>query len=91
MTNSKYILVIFIFFSPTLFAQQENIDFEPDIKALNELGVQIIGNKSDEEKAIVNKEYTAILKALIAKEGSFDYNFKSLKTISILKAHDLKV
>jgi hypothetical protein len=92
MNNIKYTFVIFfLFLSTLLFSQNERINFEKEISSLNELGQQIIGNESDAQKLLINKEYTSFLKALISKEGSFDYNFEALKTISVLQAHHLKI
>jgi len=92
MSNVKYIFFLFfLFFSTLLFSQNEAINFEKEIDSLNELGQQIIGLETDAQKQLVNKQYTSILKGLITKEGSFDYHFKELQTISILQAPHLKI
>ena len=91
MTYHRYILVLFIAFNFTLFAQETNIEFGADLNLLNDLGQQIISSKTDEQRITANKEYASILKSVINKEGSFDYDFKALKTISVLQAHNLKI
>jgi hypothetical protein len=91
LTYSKYILAFFVIFSTTLFAQKTTIEFGSAIKSLNDLGRRVIDSETDEAKYSANKEHTSVLKSLINKDGSFDYNFESLKTISVLQAHNLKI
>ena len=81
MTNSKYILAFFVIFSTTLFAQKKTIEFGSAIKSLNDLGRRVIDSETDEAKYSANKEHTSVLKSLINKDGSFDYNFESLKVL----------
>lgn len=67
------------------------MNFDAAISNLNDLGQQIISSETDEKKYIANNNYTIALKELIHNNTSFNYNFDSLKTISILKANNLKI
>tara|TARA_B100000809_G_C15084432_1_gene510877 strand:+ start:586 stop:1431 length:846 start_codon:yes stop_codon:yes gene_type:complete len=80
-----------VIFSTSLFAQKTTTEFDKSIKSLNDLGRRVIDSETDEEKYSANKEHTSVLKGLISKDGSFDYNFESLKTISVLQANNLKI
>ena len=91
MKNLKYILVFFTAFNATLFAQKTTVEFDADIITLNALGKQIIGAETDELKYKANKEYRTLIKRVIQKKGSFEYNFNTLKTVSILQKNKLKI
>ncbi len=91
MTISKYIFVLLIAFSSSLFSQTTEVSFVNDIENLNNLGKEILGGETDEKKYNANKKHTSILKDIINKSGSFDYDFNSLKSISVLQAHNLKI
>ena len=67
------------------------MNFDTEISNLNTLGKEIIGSKTDSGRFEANKQYSTELKELINKASSFDFLFDSLKTISILKAEDLKI
>lgn len=58
---------------------------------MNELGKEIITADNDEDKLKANSQFKTELNELIKTDGSFDYEFDSLKTISILKANNLKI
>jgi hypothetical protein len=73
------------------FSQKFEPDFTKEIIVLNAFGKEIISNTDDEAKYAANEKFKSALKELIQKNGSFDYQFDSLKTISILKAHQLKI
>jgi len=66
-------------------------DFEKIISELNTYGTQIISNIPDEEKYDANTKFKSKLKEALNYPGSFDYNFDSLKTISIIKENALKI
>lgn len=86
MKHLSYIFLLLI--SANLCIGQ---DFTNDIKKLNELGKEILASENDEDKLKTNALYKTELNTLINKDNSFEYNFDSLKTISILKAHNLKI
>lgn len=90
MIRSNFILLLFICLSFSSFSQKVGV-FDQEIKSLNSIGKEIIGSETDEEKYRANKKFKSEIKTLIENNASFDYDFKSLTTISILKSADLKV
>ncbi|MDF1673013.1 MAG: hypothetical protein P1U41_05885 [Vicingaceae bacterium] len=66
-------------------------DFSNEITRLNQLGKEILAAETDEAKLETNSVYKTELNNLINKENSFEQSFDSIKTISILKAHNLKI
>lgn len=90
MTNIKYIIILLIGVNSIAFAQTE-VNFDIEITHLNNLGKEIITSETDEVKHKANTNYKKALKELIDKKQSFSFEFDSLKTISILKAGDLKI
>ncbi len=70
-----------------IFAQ----NFDAQIKELNALGKAIISSTTNEEKHVANSKFESTLKELLSNNASFEYSFDSLKSISILKAHQLKI
>jgi len=86
----NYILVLLISISSYAHAQTE-VNFDSEISELNNLGKEIIGSETDEAKYIANEKYKVAIIELINNNSSFNYNFDSLKTISILKANELKI
>lgn len=90
MKKFKYIIILLIGINSFAYAQT-NTDFSNDIKKLNELGKAILAAENDEEKLKANIQFKSELNELIKTDDSFDYQFDSLKTISILKAHQLKI
>ncbi len=91
MTTHKYIFILFISISSHTFAQKETINFDSEINYLNNLGKEIIGEKTDIEKNKINNSYKSVVLELILNIASFDYNFDSLKTMSVLKNGNLKI
>ncbi len=92
MKKSKQILfLLFIGIYSFSFAQNE-INFNEQITELNALGKEILASEDDDGKYAANIKYKAALKDLISNEGTFEYNFKDLKTTcSVLQAHNLKI
>ncbi|MBL4669319.1 MAG: hypothetical protein JKY30_08660 [Flavobacteriales bacterium] len=88
--NKHIILFLFIGLQTFIFAQTE-ANFDKQIEKLNNYGKQIITSENDEGKYTANENYKTILKEVLEKNASFNYNFDSLKTISILKENDLKI
>lgn len=66
-------------------------DFSNEITHLNQIGKEILAAENDEDKLKTNVQFKSELNKLIKTDGSFDFQFDSLKTISILKAHKLKI
>jgi hypothetical protein len=91
LKKSYFILLLIISYSLSGFSQNEEVNFDSEITVLNLLGKNILTSEADDAKHKVNSDYKSALKELINKKGSFDFNFDSLKTISILKSNDLKI
>ncbi len=91
MIKFKFILLLFSCSSITAFSQKIEVNFNNEILLLNTIGKQIIGSETNDERYKANKNYKATLKKLINNEASFNYQFDSLKTISILKVNNLKI
>lgn len=83
----RRLLIILFFISNYCYAQ----DFTEQISKLNNIGKVIISNVSDEKKLEANSQFKTELKSVINESASYEYNFDSLKTISILKAGNLKI
>jgi hypothetical protein len=91
LKKSKFILsFLFIGIYSVSFAQNV-VTFDDQIAELNILGKQILTNESDEAKYQANAKYKATLKTAIETQASFDYDFSKLKTISVLKANNLRI
>jgi len=86
-----FAFILLISFTVNLFAQKNELNFTNKILNLNEIGKKIISEESDSLKMIYNQKYNKLLLSTIQQKGSFEYNFDSLKTISILKANNLKI
>ena len=71
-----------------LFVFGQTISLADYEKELNTLSLDIINNDSDESKLMVNEEFKALLLKTIRAEGSFDYDFKGIQAISILKSNE---
>ncbi len=91
MVRFNLIFVFFFCVSTTTFSQKTEVNFDAEIAALNTLGERIISSETDESKYKANAAYKIALKELITKKHSFDYHFDSLKTLSVLKANNLKI
>lgn len=91
MTKKKFILLLLICSSTALFSQKTEVNFNKEIAVLNVLGKEILSGETDEDKYKINNNYKISLQDLINKKGSFNYQFDSLKTISILKTNNLKI
>jgi hypothetical protein len=84
----KFISILFsIFLFNVLYSQ----NFDKEITNLNRLGKEIIASPIDDSKKEANNSFKAALRELINSPGSFDFNFDSLESISILQEHNLKV
>ena len=85
MLKSLYLILLVI--SPTfLFSQEKSLaDYE---KALNQLSIDLVSEANDETKQKVNLEFQTLLKEALELNGSFDFPFKNIRAISILKSND---
>ncbi len=91
MEKHKFIFLLFFCYSFFGFSQKTTTNFDKAILELNAIGEQLISEIPDEEKFIANEKFKIILKDILANNTSFDYQFDSLKTISILKENELKI
>lgn len=85
MLKSLYLILLVL--SPTfLFSQEKSLaDYE---KELNQLSIDLVSEANDETKQKVNLEFQSLLKEALALNGSFDFPFKNIRAISILKSND---
>lgn len=81
----KSIYILFILLNTYAFGQTDFTELE---KQLNELSLDIINNDSDKSKYKANEEFKTLLLKTINTPGSFDYGFKNIQAISILKSND---
>ena len=82
----KSLFVLLVMSNFFVFGQTKTLaEFE---KELNTLSLDIVNNDSDESKLKVNEEFKALLLEAIETEGSFEYNFKGIQAISILKSNE---
>jgi len=91
LLKQSSILFLLFCFSAFGFSQKTTIDFDVAITELNAIGEQLISEISDQEKYVANEKFKTTLKELLINEASFEYQFDSLKTISILKENELKI
>lgn len=79
-------LLLFVLLGSFLVAQEKSLaDYE---KELNQLSIDLVSEANDETKQKVNLEFQSLLKEALALNGSFDYPFKNIRAISILKSND---
>lgn len=77
---------LFILLVTSAFSQEKSLaDYE---SALNQLSIDLISEANDESKLKVNEEFQLLLKEALSKKGSFDFAFKNIRAISILKSND---
>lgn len=77
---------LFILLVTSAFSQEKSLaDYE---SALNKLSIDLISEANDESKLKVNEEFQLLLKEALSKKGSFDFAFKNIRAISILKSND---
>ena len=86
-----YHIIILLLCSFTLFAQKDKPFFEAEIAQLNQLSKTIIKADNDEAKYTANNQFKILLKGIIEHSHSFEFEFDSLQSISILRANSLKV
>lgn len=68
------------------FSQEKSLaDYEV---ALNQLSIDLISEANDESKLKVNEEFKNLLNEALFKKGSFEFPFKNIRAISILKSND---
>ena len=91
MAKFTSILFLLTCFNASIFAQKTEINFSKEIAKLNVIGQQIITSEDNKVKSKECLKYKAGLQDLLQNNESFEYNFDSLKTISILKANNLKI
>lgn len=69
-----------------MFSQEKSLaDYEA---ALNQLSIDLVSEANDETKQKVNTEFQTLLQEALAQNGSFDFPFKNIRAISILKSND---
>lgn len=90
MRKIKHIIFLLIGIHSIIYAQTKT-NFTDNIKKLNKLGKEILLAENNEDKFKTNTLYKSELFELINKANTFEYNFDSLKTISVLKTHNLKI
>jgi len=78
--------VVFVFFISILLIQAQSLN-ELE-KELNELSLDIINNDNDESKIKANTEFKSLLMKALNNPESFDYGFKKIQAISILKSNE---
>lgn len=68
------------------FSQEKSLaDYEV---ALNQLSIDLISEANDEIKLKINEEFKSLLNEALSKKGSFEFPFKNIRAISILKSND---
>lgn len=85
------IFTILLLFSFCASSQKTEVNFTNEIKELNTIGKNIIRSSTRDSMELLNIQFKAALLEVINSETAFDYNFDVLKTISILKANELKI
>ncbi|MGE0562344.1 MAG: hypothetical protein AB7O47_11035 [Flavobacteriales bacterium] len=79
-------IILLVLSSSFLYSQEKGLeDYE---KELNQLSIDIVSEANDETKQKVNTEFQTLLKEAIELSGSFDFPFKNIRAISILKSND---
>lgn len=82
----KLIFISFALFQSSVFAQTKSLaDYE---KELNTLSIDLVSEANDETKLKVNETFLTLLKEALAIPGSFDFLFKNIRAISILKSNE---
>jgi hypothetical protein len=83
----KFIIYTFSILSfQFVVAQQKTLaDYE---KELNELSIDIVSNTNEESKIASSENFKKLLLEALQLKESFDYPFKNIKAISILKSND---
>jgi hypothetical protein len=81
----KFIIYTFSILSfQFVVAQQKTLaDYE---KELNELSIDIVSNTNEESKTKASENFRTLLMEALNVNESFDYPFKNIKAISILKS-----
>ncbi len=82
-----YKIIFIILINSSCFAQQ----FSSEIAELNNIGKSIISDISDAQKLEANEKFKTELKKVVENPSSFNYNFDSLQTISILQSEAIKI
>ena len=89
--RKKAVFIILLLLTFSGFSQEQEVNFTKKINELNRYGKQIISSKDDSVKYALNQKFNSLLLEVMSNPASFNYNFDSLKTISILKARQLKI
>ncbi len=84
-------ILLLLTLSTSVFSKKSVANFSKEIAELNTFGKEILASETDEGKYAANEKFKDALNELIKTDGSFDYQFDSLTTISILKANNLKI
>jgi hypothetical protein len=92
MIKKIWIIIFLILTVIKGFGQAEiEVTFEQEILQLNQYGEKIISSDDDAKKQELNQKYKSLLLEVINNKDAFNYNFDSLKTISILQEDILKI
>lgn len=77
---------LFILLTFKGFSQEKTfVDYETE---LNQLSIDLISEANDGRKENINTEFQTLLREALAKKGSFEFPFKNIRAISILKSND---
>ncbi len=90
MKSKALLFLVFFLLSITIYktAAQVNNDFIQLEDSLRKVANRIIEPKHDFERLSINEDFKNLLQKVLEKEGSFDYSFDSLTTVSFLTAPD---
>lgn len=91
MSNIKTILLFVLVGFYCTISAQNNTGFDNQIMKLNQLGKKMMAAQDDGQKYEINEAFSTLLEEVLIENTSFDYDFKDLKTISVLKENDLKI
>ncbi len=85
---AKIIVIVFLYtIAANIFAQNNN-DFSALEQKLNNKAVSIVEYYQDDKRIRQNDKLYDLFRETLEKEGSFEYPFDSLETISLLRSPD---
>lgn len=85
MIKSFIFFLVILIVAPAFSQEKSLADYEV---ALNQLSIDLISEANDESKLKVNEEFKSLLNEALSKKGSFDFPFKNIRAISVLKSND---
>jgi len=77
--------ISFLSFQLVVAQQKTLVEYENE---LNELSIDIVSNANEESKIASNENFKTLLFEVLQLKESFDYPFKNIKAISILKSNE---